>query len=355
LWAGFFLGLWRCAETNHIVAWIATGILAAAMMYAKLSSALGLVVACGWLLYDAKARSRLFGVAPWIGAATAALLVLPLYASLQQSSFAPLAHAAERADSAPGSGAINFTASQILALAGLAALLSVADRLAWPNPSAEPLATSDTRARRYLYVITLVPLLLVIVPALLTGSSLRSSWAAPMMCFVGLCAVSACGRRFSDAHLLPIFKGAVGLLVVAPLLYCCFYLWAAAFERRPQRGQWPQAEIAATFRKLWQEETGTRLTYVAGHFWPAGLVAIAPGGIATVVVNGELAAAPGLSIAQLKRDGVLIVNTERQSQTPTTFEGLSAPAKTGELTFALVGARRGQTVTFTYAIIKPER
>ncbi len=353
LWAGFFLGLWRAVETDRLGWWLATGALAAAMMYAKLSSGLGLVVACGWLIYDAKARQRLFGVKAWLGAALAGVLVMPLYFALRGSSFAPLTHAAARAELG-ASNALKFVAAQVLAMVGVFILLAIAERMVRLENPTQALGAVPPRLRRYLHIVTWVPLLLVVLPAAVTGSGLRSSWAAPMMCFVGLWTVAMLGQHFTAAHVRPIFMAVVGLLVITPLLFTGAHLWSRAYDKRPQRGQWPQVEIAAKFRTLWIKETGVPLTFVAGHFWPAGLAALDASRMPVVIVNGELEAAPGVALQDLKRHGVLIVNLPTQTQTPTQWPGLEPPSKTGEITFPLTGARRGQTVTFSYAIIRPQ-
>ncbi|MEQ1834150.1 MAG: GNAT family N-acetyltransferase, partial [Candidatus Eisenbacteria bacterium] len=141
------------------------------------------------------------------------------------------------------------------------------------------------------------PLGLLVTLAVVTGAGLRSSWGAPALSFAGLVAVTALGRDFGPRALHPIARAIVGVLLVVPVVVAGVHLGRGANEARPSRAHWPQAEMAARFRVLWREQTGRPLRYVAGHFWPAGLIALSGRDMPIVIVDGNISAAPGTTLS----------------------------------------------------------
>lgn len=359
LWIGFFYGLWRAVDDQSLLWWLATAVIAAAMMYTKLSSAVAFAAAGIWLLSDVKGRRTLMQPAPWFAAAVFAALIVPLILSLRASGFAPLAYAASRAEGAANANPLVFIFAQVLAVSGLLALFGIAllvVRRAGPAPTDQGFGTASLdRGRRFLLVASAGPLVLVVILALLSGGGLRSSWAASMMSTSGMLAFALAGSTFTRAHIRPIFWGAMGLLIVAPLVFGAVHIARGAYEARPARAHWPQADISRALNELWRAETGQPLRFVAGPFWPAGLVALSGRDMPVVIVGGDLASAPGVTMAQLKRDGVLIVGTTGMAETVPRLAGLGVPAKSGDLTFPIAGARRGQSVRLTWALIPPAR
>ena len=141
---------------------------------------------------------------------------------------------------------------------------------------------------------------------------------------------------------------------MVPVGYAIVHLWQQANASRPPRGSWPQAHITRAMNQIWQDETGKPLRYVAGHFWPAGLVALSGRTMPTVLVDGDLASAPGTTLSDVRKGGLLIVNTPNHATTPDTFPGLAAAKKIGTLTLPFPYGRRGQTISLRYAIIAPD-
>ena len=360
LWVGVFLCLWRAAESGRAAWWMATGVVAAAMMYTKFSSGVAFVAAALWLVSDDKGQRELRRPAPWLAAALFVALVAPLYLSLRASNFAPFAYAASRAEGAANSGPVVFVLSQVLAVVGLLALIGAADvvvrRRSAMMTAALPMASPwSERGCRYLLFASVVPLVLVVLLAAVSGAGLRSSWGASMLSFAGLLAVALAGPRFALAHVQPIFWGSIGLLVIVPIGFAVVHVGRGAYETRPARAHWPQAEISRAMRGLFRDETGRPLRFVAGPFWGAGLVALSGRDMPTVIVDGDLASAPGVTMDALKRDGVLIVETGEAAATAQRLATLATPSKSGETTFPIASGRRGQSVTIKWAIIAPAR
>lgn len=348
LWTAYFLCLWRAVDGGRLVWWCAAGVCAALMMYTKLSAAIGILAGVFWLLLDARGRAALLRPQAWLGAALAAALVVPLYLSLTASNFAPLVYAAARAEGAPNTGIGRFLGAQVLALIGVGVLLAIAGWLAPPQPS----RPAGERVQRFLLMATFAPLVMVIVGALVTHSGLRSAWGASMLSFAGLLAVAYL-PRFGTGQLRIVFVGACVVCLVAPVVFTAVYVRERAGSARMPRSSWPQAELAAAARAAWQAETGQPLRYVSGPFWPAGLVALTGGPMPRVIVDGNLAAARGVSLDDVRRAGVLILATHGEPVTPADLAGLPPARKIGSIVVPFRHNRKGQTVTLRYAIIAP--
>src|SRR5262249_30754226 len=143
-------------------------------------------------------------------------------------NFAPLSYASLRAWRAPGDGIHLFTLNVLLNLSGLIVLLAPAGlvNLRWIRRDSAALVALENSAREvpprallYLAIFTAGPLVLAMVGASLSASSLRSPWAGPMICLVGLLAVGLTYSQFNQATLRRIVIFAAGLQALLPLGY----------------------------------------------------------------------------------------------------------------------------------------
>jgi hypothetical protein len=75
------------------------------------------------------------------------------------------------------------------------------------------------RALRYLVAITVGPLALAVIGALLTNSNLRSAWGSPMFGLIGLLCVALTSDRFNSRALKRLAYMVAVLLMVVPLGY----------------------------------------------------------------------------------------------------------------------------------------
>jgi hypothetical protein len=132
--------------------------------------------------------------------------------------------------------------------------------------------------------------------------------------------------------------------------------YGSQFRSSPDRQNWPQAEISARMRNIWQNEVGRPLRVVAGDStnWAAGLIALSNNDIAHVFTSASYKLSPWITPEQIARDGALIVWPETGTGMPPSelinFLGDRAPRYE---TFALRHPGRVRDVTLGYAIVPP--
>ena len=307
-WAAIAWQLWHARTRPGLIAWAALGVLAGLSLYAKLSSGVMLVTAGLWLLYDPALRRQLRSPWPWAGLALFGLLVIPLVTWLHDSGFAALAYAKESANSEDGG--LKFIGGQLLAAAGAAAIALFSGLIGWrPSSGAtQPASGSgplDPQAIPFLASMTIGPILLTAAFAMVSGAS--NKWGAPMLSLCGLLLVAGASHRFDSRVLSRIALAACVLLCVVPPSFALFLFAGPNIARKPIRESWPQAEISERFQRIWRARVGKPLRIVAGSPWEAGLVALRPGPMPSILTNGDMGVSPWITPERMRREGVLVV------------------------------------------------
>lgn len=383
-WAGLSYALWRASSQpvlqttladrlRSVGWWIAVGLIGALGIYAKFSTALLLLAATAWILLDERARGHLRRPGPWLGLGVFLLAVAPLWLWLLRTDFLPLTYAVDRGNRF-GEPALTFLAEQLLAVAAvivvlwLSGLLTV--RTARPAPSMASrgglwarladrverrMSRADARFVRYLALMTLAPVLLTVVGALVSGVGVKGMWGVPMLNLVGLIAVALCRDRFGDAALRAILIAAAFLVLAVPLAYAITTLAAPQVATKLKRQNWPQAEIASRMRTLWTSATGQPLRIVAGDNsnWVSGLVALGRGRMPSLFTNGDTVISPWITKERVAAEGVLIVWQELGRGPPENLVQLVGTLPLRQERFRLPRSRSTEPLIIGYAIIPP--
>jgi 4-amino-4-deoxy-L-arabinose transferase-like glycosyltransferase len=309
IWAALAWVLWHAVKRQATAWWVLLGALAALSMYAKLASALLVLTIAAWLLWDEDARRRLYSRGPWLGLATFAVLLAPLAYWLLANDFAPLHYAARRSFQGQGLGPHYFIVNVVFNLVGMPAILYIAGLL---GPSRRTVAANPGEAPveaavPYLAALTLGPLAIAMLGALISGAGLKSAWSSSMFNLAGLLAVALSWKRFAPRALVRIAVCAATLLAVVPIAYGLVVVFAPVRQGVHMRVSWPQAEIARRMTAIWTRETGRPLRIVAGSDWIAGLVGVSAPDRPSLLSKGDRALSPWISAERLRREGVLIV------------------------------------------------
>jgi 4-amino-4-deoxy-L-arabinose transferase-like glycosyltransferase len=357
-WAGFALGLWRAIERQSLAWWMLAGVLAAGGMYAKLATAVLLLTAGAWVLFDRDVRKVAATPGPWLSFAVFAVLVAPLARWLIANDFAPLRYAAARSAAQPLSHIPLFFVDIIANLSGLLLMLVAAGLLgSWNKParSTVPLqgpVISD-RALQYLLFLTAGPIAITVAGALLSASGLKSAWGSSMFNLAGLLAIALTAHRFSPLALRRIALCAAALLIAVPLGYAAilkldvFSRWGASM-----RVNWDQRAVASRLAGVWKQETGQPLHIVAGDAWTAGLVGITHRDRPSILTQGKPELSPWITRARLERDGMLVVWDARRGPGELASLAVAAP-KRGEEKFNFAARKDRPEFTIGYAIVPP--
>jgi 4-amino-4-deoxy-L-arabinose transferase-like glycosyltransferase len=352
LWALVMLLLWRATTQDKVLDWLLLGVFAGLSLWAKYSSGVLLVVAAAWMLWDARARSRILSPGPWITFAAFLAAAAPQALWLLENDFAPFAYAARRASGGAWWAPIEFLLT--LALDHLPMLVLLACAGFFGKAAADAPAGPEQRAMRYLLLMGLGPALLTALGAALGGAGLRASWGAPMVVLSGLIVVALMSAKFSAARLKRLAIGASVLIVVVSGLYFGHMAYGVAFTGKPLRGNWPQAQISAHLEGIWRAEThDAPLRVVAGDIWTAGLVGLHDGSPPSVLINGDYATSPWVTRDEVARYGALVVwSGSRPAALETFMQGLDE--REWEF-YARRGGPMAQTMTIRFAVIPPQQ
>ncbi|WP_395647784.1 glycosyltransferase family 39 protein [Terricaulis sp.] len=305
-WALVILALWRAGTHGKLLDWALLGLFAGLSLWAKYSSAILLVVAAGWILYDATTRRRILSPGPWLALIVFALVVAPQLQWLIAHDFQPFAYAERRASGAPWYSPFEFLATMLADHLPLIILLATAGLMGKVADNAPP--APERRKLVFLLIMGLGPMLLTAVLGLLGGAGIRPSWGAAMFAPSGLLAVALLSARFSEARLKRLVIGAGVLLLLGSGLYFGHMKYGARFTHDPLRGNWPQAEMSRALGRQWSTQTQERpLRVVAGDIWTAGLVGLEVREPPSVLINGDYAISPWVTPEEVQREGMLVV------------------------------------------------
>jgi len=352
LWALVMLLLWRATTHDKLVDWLLLGGVAGLSLWAKYSSGVLLVVAAGWMLWDAEARRRILTPGPWLALAAFVLAAAPQALWLMAHDFSPFAYAARRASGGAWWAPLEFLLT--LALDHLPMLLLLAAAGWFGARSADAPPRPEPRALRYLLLLGLGPALLTATVALLTGAGLRASWGAPMVVLSGLIVVTLTSDRFNMARLRRLGVGAGVLIVLLSALYFAHMRFGALITERPLRGNWPQAEVSRQLEGAWLNATDAPLRIVAGDIWTAGLVGLNGRNPPSVLINGDFEISPWVTREEANAQGVLLV-WRADERAPAPLQDLAAGLEIGRLEIAYPQFPDAAPIALNYAIIPPQR
>jgi hypothetical protein len=349
-WALTCWALWRATTNDRPFWWALLGLAAGLAMWAKYSSAILLLVAGIWMLYDKQARAKILTPGPWYALIVLALVFAPQLIWLIDNDFAPFAYAARRAVSVDFTDTIGFLPTQLAHHIPMLALLLAAGMFG--KPAETPPQAPDKRALHFLLLMGVGPALILTLIGLVSVSGLRTAWGAPMFNLSGLLAVALLTSKLDDARARRVFAGAGVLIVLVSALYFAHMRYGYQLTGKPLRGNWPQAEISETLQSAWAAETNNApLRIIAGDIWTGGLVAL-DGAHPHLLINGDYAIAPWVKPEQVERDGALLVWSGTQ---PAILGAFAEGLETHELTFHPPGdaAGRSRPLLVYYAILPP--
>jgi 4-amino-4-deoxy-L-arabinose transferase-like glycosyltransferase len=351
LWALVMLTLWRATTHGKLLDWLLLGAFAGLSLWAKYSSALLLVVAAVWILWDAVARKRILTPGPWIALVAFVLVAAPQALWLMEHDYGPLAYAGRRATGGEWYAGIEFLLTLALDHLPMLVLLACAGWFGKAAPDAPP--KPERRALHYLLLLGLGPALVLAVGAAFTGASLRSSWGAPMVVLSGLIVVALMSDKFSTARLRRLVIGAGVLIVVVSGLYYAHMRYGVAITGKPLRGNWPQAEISRQLEGEWIEATNAPLRIVAGDIWASGLIGLNGRNPPSVLIEGDYTKSPWITPEDVARHGALIVWSGDEPNTLPAFrEGLEQRELHVRSPYAR--AENAEDIVIYYSILPPQ-
>jgi hypothetical protein len=203
-------------------------------------------------------------------------------------------------------------------------------------------------------LITTAPLILTVIGAGLSGSSLKVAWSSSFFDYAGILAIALTSQRFGGEALRRIAVCAGVLLIAVPLGYAVVTVVRQSRHGVPLRVDWPQAEISQRFVDLWARETGQPLRIVAGNPWVAGLVGATAADRPSIFSRADHASAPWITPERLDREGMLVVWEASKTRMPRTLLPLAAAAPIRKESFRWKRSADGGEIVIRYIIVPPK-
>ena len=117
----------------------------------------------------------------------------------------------------------------------------------------------------FLIFINLVPIVLVFMTALITGSKIRTMWMTPFYLFFGTLFIYLLKTQINIKKLNSFLVGFIFLFLLSPILY-----GYVSISQTDKRTDYPGKDIAIKVQMAWHEQHDEPIKYVLGDEWVAG-------------------------------------------------------------------------------------
>ncbi|MCG6873111.1 MAG: glycosyltransferase family 39 protein [Gammaproteobacteria bacterium] len=267
-WAMLSWTSYRAIRNPTLANWAHAGVWAGLALLTKYQSVVLFATLGAVMLSTREGRRALATRWPWLGLAVAALVVTPNLAWLADHGFGPMQHAAKQLDleaAEPGSSAglvkaLGFLGKQAASvLPALLLALWLPLRL-WGRP------VFDRRNFDHVFVLalTLGPLMLTLLMAIVANTDLVSRWGFPYFSLLGVALLLFFTRPLESRQLRTL----IASIAVLTVLLSSGLLWAVrAHPSPPYRSLFPYRPIAEHIESGWKQRYHTQIPYVAGARW----------------------------------------------------------------------------------------
>jgi 4-amino-4-deoxy-L-arabinose transferase-like glycosyltransferase len=117
----------------------------------------------------------------------------------------------------------------------------------------------------FLVCINLLPILLMLLTSIITGSRIRTMWMTPFYLFFGVFAVCLFKNQINLKKLNSFLYGFIFLVLLSPILYS--YI---SVKQTNKRTDYFGKEIADLVERRWNKNFSNEIMYVVGDEWFAG-------------------------------------------------------------------------------------
>jgi hypothetical protein len=117
----------------------------------------------------------------------------------------------------------------------------------------------------FLVCINLLPILLMLLTSIITGSRIRTMWMTPFYLFFGVFAVYLFKNQINLKKLNSFLYGFIFLVLLSPILYS--YI---SVKQTNKRTDYFGKEIADLVERRWNKNFSNEIMYVVGDEWFAG-------------------------------------------------------------------------------------
>ena len=117
----------------------------------------------------------------------------------------------------------------------------------------------------FLISINLIPILLILITSILTGTKIRTMWMTPFYLFFGVLFIYSFKSQINLKKINQFLYGFLFLFFLSPLLYSY-----VSISQTDKRTDYPGREIAAKVQIIWSKDFENEIEFVTGDEWKAG-------------------------------------------------------------------------------------
>ncbi len=117
----------------------------------------------------------------------------------------------------------------------------------------------------FLIVINILPIILIFLTSIITGSKIRTMWMTPFYLFFGVLFVYLFQSQINLKKLNKFFYGFLLLFFLSPILYSLDSIYDTN-----KRTDYPGKEIATKVQIIWNKDFDNDIEFVTGNEWKAG-------------------------------------------------------------------------------------
>ena len=125
----------------------------------------------------------------------------------------------------------------------------------------------DLKDKRLLFLlaINILPILLIFLTSVVTGSKIRTMWMTPFYLFFGTLFIYVFQSQINIKKLKPFMIGFIFLFFLSPILYAY-----VSISKDDKRTDYPGKEIAIKTQYAWDQQFKSKINVVYGNEWNAG-------------------------------------------------------------------------------------
>ena len=117
----------------------------------------------------------------------------------------------------------------------------------------------------FLLAINILPIILMFLTSVVTGSKIRTMWMTPFYLFFGTLFVYLFQAQINIKKLKPFMVGFIFLFFLSPILYTY-----VSISKDDKRTDYPGKEIAIKTQYAWDQQFNSKINVVYGNEWNAG-------------------------------------------------------------------------------------
>jgi len=125
----------------------------------------------------------------------------------------------------------------------------------------------DFKDKKLLFLLTIniLPIILMFLTSVVTGSKIRTMWMTPFYLFFGTFVIYLFKAQINIKKLKPFVIGFIFLFFLSPILYSY-----VSISKEDKRTDYPGKEIAIKTQYVWDQQFNSIINVVYGNEWNAG-------------------------------------------------------------------------------------